>query len=699
MKPTICSACFRTALVAIALVVSGAPAALADPTVVTEAATSVGPSSAQLNAYINPNGDTITWYFEYGLNGAGSYGAYGSDTSSTNSSGTTGFNASAAITGLSPNTTYHFSIVAARPNLGLTSGNDVTFTTLPPLPQDNWYPWQTNSPGFSPYGVAFGPDGRLFAADLTHDQIQVCSNGVWSVFARSNFSGTLTFGKPGGMITDASGNLYVADYTGNCVDEFASTGSFVRRIGGVGGSAPGQLSGVVDVAVSSSGSIYLLENGNSRLSVFNPDGTFQAVLIPAGSLDGQLASPSSMAISDGGKIFIAQNRVMQVAKASGGETEPPGAGWVKVFDLSGNFLYKFYAAYDSSFYGFFGPCTVRLDSSGLLHVIEAFTLEWGTGWPIGDTTITWAIYNSEGTPVTTYPVSFGQGLTNSLPWPCAAVGPDGTMVIAGAAAGQVQQFLYAKRELNPVPKNAPSLPEVISVQQRAAASIVDISYKVTDLDDSNTFAAMLVFTNGVQSLTDCLLPRTFVEGTDTNINTTVPTGQPLHVAWNAGADWPATNVNSFRVAILAKDNRQGLLEVHYLGLPARGGQPALQISASPLAQTDFSQVWWWLLATNDPGITLSNGVISGVGGAADGLALCNGDYNTTADGRAYIYAKMNVREATPAEVSWASQGAVTGNTNQWTPTVTVAGRPRMVNEYGFDTGNWSTNVWWIVPLP
>jgi hypothetical protein len=110
-------------------------------------------------------------------------------------------------------------------------------------------------------------------------------------------------------------------------------------------------------------------------------------------------------------------------------------------------------------------------------------------------------------------------------------------------------------------------------------------------------------------------------------------------------------------------------------------------------------VWWWLLATNDPGITLSNGVIHGVGGAYNGLTLCNGDNNTTTNGMAYIFAKMNVRPATAAEVAWASAGPNVGVTNQWAPSITVNGRPKAINEYGFDTGNWGANAWWIVPLP
>jgi hypothetical protein len=115
---------------------------------------------------------------------------------------------------------------------------------------------------------------------------------------------------------------------------------------------------------------------------------------------------------------------------------------------------------------------------------------------------------------------------------------------------------------------------------------------------------------------------------------------------------------------------------------------------------DFMQVWWWLLATGDSGIGISSNSIVGVGGAYDAQTLCNGGI-TTANGRSYIYGKMNIREATDAEVQWARQGNMpTGSPpNQWPPTRQVAGRPMAVNEYGFDTGNWDTNSCkWVVPL-
>ena len=79
-----------------------------------------------------------------------------------------------------------------------------------------------------------------------------------------------------------------------------------------------------------------------------------------------------------------------------------------------------------------------------------------------------------------------------------------------------------------------------------------------------------------------------------------------------------------------------------------------------------------------------------------GQALVQGA-QTTSIGRAYLFDKMNLREASPHEVTRAKNGSVPGTTNQFTPTLQVGpgDRPNKVNEYGFDTG--STSGVWVTP--
>ncbi len=99
------------------------------PTVTTMAASPVDAVSATLNGTIDPGGVSSTYHFEYGQDTN-----YGSQT--TESDPLTGSGAVAAsgpVSGLLPNTTYHFRIVGTN-GAGSITGDDLTVTTDPAPP-------------------------------------------------------------------------------------------------------------------------------------------------------------------------------------------------------------------------------------------------------------------------------------------------------------------------------------------------------------------------------------------------------------------------------------------------------------------------------------------------------------------------------------------------------------------------------------
>jgi phosphodiesterase/alkaline phosphatase D-like protein len=101
------------------------------PTVVTGAASSLTQTSATLNATVNPNGGEVTnCEFDYGTSGA--YGK-SAPCSPLPGFGTSAVAVSAAVTGLSANTTYHFRVITENAG-GASSGSDQTLKTLPDSP-------------------------------------------------------------------------------------------------------------------------------------------------------------------------------------------------------------------------------------------------------------------------------------------------------------------------------------------------------------------------------------------------------------------------------------------------------------------------------------------------------------------------------------------------------------------------------------
>jgi sugar lactone lactonase YvrE len=108
----------------------------------------------------------------------------------------------------------------------------------------------------------FSPDGRLL--------MTLGKKGV----AGDNTSRDL-FNQPNHVAVAPNGDIYVSDgYVNARVVQFSSTGQFVRMIGGVKGSQPGQLQLPHGVALDSRGRILVNDSDNQRVSVFDKDGTF-----------------------------------------------------------------------------------------------------------------------------------------------------------------------------------------------------------------------------------------------------------------------------------------------------------------------------------------------------------------------------------------------------------------------------------------
>jgi sugar lactone lactonase YvrE len=83
------------------------------------------------------------------------------------------------------------------------------------------------------------------------------------------------FNQPNHVAIAPSGDIYVSDgYVNARVVHFASGGQFIRIIGGVKGSQPGQLQLPHGVALDSRGRLLVNDSDNKRVSVFDKDGRF-----------------------------------------------------------------------------------------------------------------------------------------------------------------------------------------------------------------------------------------------------------------------------------------------------------------------------------------------------------------------------------------------------------------------------------------
>ena len=104
------------------------------PTVSTDSATNITINSATLNGMVNAQNGSTTVTFQYGLTTA-----YGATVTADQSpvAGNTDTAVNKAITGLSPDTTYHYRVIATN-SAGTTHGEDQTLKTLVAPPSWNF---------------------------------------------------------------------------------------------------------------------------------------------------------------------------------------------------------------------------------------------------------------------------------------------------------------------------------------------------------------------------------------------------------------------------------------------------------------------------------------------------------------------------------------------------------------------------------
>ena len=186
--------------------------------------------------------------------------------------------------------------------------------------------------------------------------------------------------------------------------------------------------------------------------------------------------------------------------------------------------------------------------------------------------------------------------------------PDGTIVWLDYNYDKLLFYKPTYRTVRPpVSKEVPQA-EVLSVEQAANTNHLEISFRINDADSSHVNAKMLGFIDGGNDLSKVIVPKTFVGSIAGKLDANVSTNQDHNVTWNVGADW-SVGYGELEIAILAKDDRD-LLNLHFLTLPATDSNSTeLQISRSPLTNTDLLNVWYWLLANDDAGITRKNEII------------------------------------------------------------------------------------------
>jgi len=198
------------------------------PAAITESASAVTTTTATLNATVNPEATSATYYFEYGT--STSYGSKAPTTPASIAGYTQPQPVSQALSGLSTSTRYHYRIVAESAG-GKTIGADRTFSTLPRVHRAN-------------IGSVGSTEGH--------------------------------FNSPSDSAIDQNGNIWVTDTNNSRVELFTPQGKFIKSCGQFGtefkeGSLA-QLNHPTGIAIDRVlHYLYVADTGNNRILIIHPE--------------------------------------------------------------------------------------------------------------------------------------------------------------------------------------------------------------------------------------------------------------------------------------------------------------------------------------------------------------------------------------------------------------------------------------------
>jgi outer membrane protein OmpA-like peptidoglycan-associated protein len=286
----------------------------------------------------------------------------------------------------------------------------------------------------NPTGVATDSSGDVYVADHDNDRIDEFSAAGsfieaygWGVVDGASKFETCTstcragiggggagaLSLPVGIATDSSGDVYVADFDNERIDEFSAAGAFIEAFGwgvvdgaskpetctsastcqaGIPGSGAGQLFNPLGVATDSSGDVYGTDNGNGRVDEFSAAGSFieaygWGVVDGANKFEtctstcragiggegaGQLSLPFGVATDSSGDVYVADpdNGRIDEFSAAGSFIEAYGWG---VSDGASKFETCTTTCQAGPFDegdGFENPTDVAIDPSGDVYVAD-----------------------------------------------------------------------------------------------------------------------------------------------------------------------------------------------------------------------------------------------------------------------------------------------------------------------------------------
>ena len=160
-------------------------------------------------------------------------------------------------------------------------------------------------------------NGRIYVAATVPNNIQAFeanrtehefSDKAAEYVTGNTITGTPSgsFGEPGNVTVDSSGNIYVVDVSKRVVDEFRSSGEFVQEFTGAG--VPGGFGELTGAGVDpTNGNVLVVDSGHEVVDEFDSSGAYVDQLAGTGPSEETpfVALHGGVAVNSGGYLYVA----------------------------------------------------------------------------------------------------------------------------------------------------------------------------------------------------------------------------------------------------------------------------------------------------------------------------------------------------------------------------------------------------------
>ena len=227
----------------------------------------------------------------------------------------------------------------------------------------------------NPHGATIGPDQSLYLTDnfdhtvrkFSLDGTQILQIGTAGV--SSGFMSGRPFCKCTHAAISPRGDIYVSDgYQNACIHKFDPNGKLLKSWG-TSGTGPGEFNLPHNICCDADGWIYVADRENSRIQVFDENGSYETQI-------NNMHRPSGLAITPGSCPDCIVGELASYLKVN---RDYPNLGpFVSVFDQESNLLSRLDAGTGAGLLPgqFISPHSIAYDSRGDLYVGDVVDADW-----------------------------------------------------------------------------------------------------------------------------------------------------------------------------------------------------------------------------------------------------------------------------------------------------------------------------------